>query len=142
MQERYRVRSGYIVQLTDEQIGDLLRDRSTLVEIDGKDVEFYVDGTDRLYDGDSDEFLVLGFDGIERLSSGFPARFYSVLGGQDLVLLADSRHEAEAEMIRRAGGVIDPDPEDFPVEPRNVDGDVDVEEKATAEESGSGLLFG
>ena len=141
MQERFRVRNGYIVTLTDEQVTDLLWDRSTLVDIDGTNVEIHVDGTERLYQEDADENLVVGFNGVERLSSGFPTQFYSVLHGEDVVLLANSRLTAEREMIRRAGGLLDPDPDKYPSELGEVEEDVDIEETAAAEEDGNGALI-
>lgn len=118
MKERFRVRTGYIVQLTNEQIVDLIEHDSSLVDIDGTMVEFCIDGTDEVFTNEADETFTIGFDGMERLTSGFPTRFYGLdeLGGEDLVLLAEDRLDYEMRMIARADGTNDLDVEDIDID--------------------------
>lgn len=106
VQEKFRVRTATVVQFETPDMYELSRTNSTIVDIDGTTVVFDIDGADSQITDTYDRKLSLGPDDVGRLLAGFPAHFYSVLDGRDLVVMFEHRLDGQEIMEDRAGGFL------------------------------------
>lgn len=106
MQDEYRVRSGYIVELQTDEVIALDQTGNVLVEIDDTLVELYRDTVEVEHYTEADEKMVLAPDGHESLLSGFPAHFYDAIGDNDVLLLSEDRLDGRHRMIGQADGLV------------------------------------
>lgn len=95
-----------MVQLTTPQIFELDKNGSVVVDIDGMNVGFEIDGRETELP-ECDYQLGMGGDfSIGRLYSGFPMRYYNVLDGRDLSITYEHRLDGEDLMQQWAGGFV------------------------------------